>query len=130
MFSSTNYYRIRFLERAKVIARLAKYEGPWQRIRGGEEEYFLKLYYSYAFAEERYENKREVSFTSDEEARQYLKSEVPNPLTLVVNANEPGEILNSEKESWTIYFVTLWCVLFIFCLRMFSFLEKKNYNAY
>ncbi|WP_424963236.1 hypothetical protein [Ekhidna sp.] len=73
LFTGSNYLELRFTDRVRVEGKLTNHEGPWDRIRGGEKELFLKLHYTYYVRGIGYQKKEEISLKNRDEVDNYLR---------------------------------------------------------
>ncbi len=128
VFFGLSYYDAKTTEQIKVVGFLRDYEGPWNRIRGGKNEVFLKLYYSYYLKDEKNLIRREESFESGDSALEYLSKH--DTASFYVKVNKPFELIESSSGNVFVYLSIMLGSFFLLCLRFYSLKEKRNFRPY
>lgn len=108
----------------QVEGILAKHEGPWNRIRGGRDEQFVKLYYSLTVKGKRYFVKKEYTLDSGKKIVDFLKEKKSH--ILIVDERNPSEVLGTLREPYSTQ-VTLMLVSIL--LLMYEYKEFKEKNS-
>jgi hypothetical protein len=124
LFSGSNYLELRFTDRVRVEGILTNYEGPWDRIRGGEKELFIKLHYTYNVRGEGYQKKEEITLRNRDEVDNYLRER--QSVLFFVDNSDPKRIVNPSDDGWEWYFAILFVSILLFVLRIFSHSQTKN----
>lgn len=129
IFSLSELYRIETLELKQVIAIIDDLGQPWDRIRGGQQEYFRKVTCTYRFQGEDYPYKREVSFRTKGEADEYYEEY----FILWVYDDKPSEVTSITGKSILVsgrpFFIVLALLSFsllFYQYRIFSRMHKKS----
>ena len=124
LFSGSNYLELRFTDRVRVEGKLTSYEGPWERIRGGEKELFLKLHYTYYVRGIGYQAKEEISLSNEDAANNYLRE--MQSVYFFVDSNNPERIVNASDSGWEWYFSILFVSILLFVIRFISHIKTNN----
>lgn len=124
LFSGSNYFDLRFTNRVRVEGMLTNYEGPWDRIRGGKKELFLKLHYTYHIRGIGYKKKEEISLRNRDEADNYLKER--RSVIFFVDSSDPERIVSPSDDGWEWYFAIFFVSILSFALRFLSHLKTEN----
>ncbi|MEO1253510.1 MAG: hypothetical protein AAFY41_01310 [Bacteroidota bacterium] len=128
VFSGLGYYKAKTTKYIRVTGFLENHEGPWSRVRGGKNEVFLKLYYSYKLNEIRFNIASEKSFSSSNQALEYLNSH--DTSNFDVKVKKPFELIEEKKNDVVVYYLIMLISFFLLCSRFYSFKAKREFIPY
>lgn len=122
--SGVKYFELVSIDKVEVRAFQIRHKGPWERIRGGNKELFLKIYYQYIFNGKSFIRQEEHVVSRYASPQEILDQN--KYLELTIDGRYPEKIISENQINPNFYLLLFSFFYFLFWIRYFHFKIEKN----